>query len=219
MRSERALLLASGNRHKHEEFSAFFRTLPAFRESGYRLLSTADFPGGPDVEETGATYEENAHIKACVWAAYAGMPTIADDSGIEVRALDWEPGIRSARAAPGGDADRVRWLLERMHGVADRRACFVACIVVAPPSCGQEAGGCFAAEGRCWGSLAPAPSGGHGFGYDPVFVPDGYGGTFGELDPQVKSRISHRAIAMRGMAHMVPSVIKYQSMSGLMGDM
>lgn len=209
------LLLASGNRHKFMEFSAFFAQLPLFGEKKITLLSVEDLPGGgpPEVDETGGSYEENALLKAAAFARFAGIPAIADDSGLEVNALNGMPGIHSARAAEGDDAARVRWLLDKVMGVEDRRASFVACLVIALPGAGNVFGGSdrdyFAAEGRCYGRLADAPRGEHGFGYDPVFIPDGYNATFGELGDEIKSKISHRAIAFKGVAQIVPSVLKY----------
>ena len=165
------------------------------------------------VEETGSTYEENALIKASEWSRLTGLPAIADDSGLEVRALGWEPGIYSARSAAGGDLERIEWLLGRMDGISDRRACFVACLVIVPfiPEHDERSRGrtFFSVEGRCWGSIAYSPSGGSGFGYDPVFVPDGYDLSFAEMGQAKKSQISHRSIAVQGLAKIMPSVIQY----------
>lgn len=214
------IVLASGNPHKHTEFSHFFRTLDSLKGTGVELLFADDFKGSletsgkleklGEIEETGATFEENALIKARAWADFAGMPAIADDSGLEVRALSWVPGIYSARAAAGSDRDRANWLLEKLGDAQDRRACFTASLVIAYPGGAQDERNYFCAEGRCWGNIAPAYRGENGFGYDPVFIPDGYDRTFGELAPEVKAQISHRAIAMRGMAQMMPAVLKYQ---------
>ena len=211
------IVLASGNAHKRGEFERFFESLDGLNR--VTLLSARDFPDVAlalsKIEENGATYEENARIKASAWANATGLPAIADDSGIEVEALGWAPGIRSARATGGDDRDRVRWMLDRMRDKKEnreRRACFVACIVVAFP--GENSHGTrdfFSSEGRCWGTLAMEPRGANGFGYDPIFVPDGYDGTFAELDGAEKSNISHRAIAMKGMAQMMPVVLKYAS--------
>ena len=135
------------------------------------------------------------------------MPALADDSGLEVQALSWAPGLYSSRVAPS-DAERIRWLLERMEGKAGRAARFVACLALVWP----EASGTRAvlAEGFCWGEIAMAPSGLSGFGYDPVFIPKGHGRSFGELGDGVKSRISHRAVASRALRDLLetPSVVK-----------
>lgn len=219
------LLLASANAHKFREFKNFFEKYNAFADNEVELLlPDADFlsragiaPPG-EIEETGETYEANARIKAEAWAACSGIPAIADDSGLEVRALSWAPGVRSARAVEGSDEDRVQWLLRELEGVADRRACFVANLVIALPESGdfpKKGRNYFSVEGRCWGKIAASPAGGNGFGYDPVFIPDGFARTFGELSPEEKSNISHRAIAMKGIAEILPSVIKYEAVRQL----
>jgi XTP/dITP diphosphohydrolase len=201
------LVLASRNKNKHAEFRSFFEAF-----AGVELLcpSSADGPG--EVEEAGASYEENAVAKARAWSDFCGVPAIADDSGLEVRCLGWRPGIASARIAEGGDGDRVSWLLDGMKGASDRRAGFVACLVLAFPPSGSRGGGYFSVEGRCWGNISKSPRGDEGFGYDPVFVPDGFEWTFSELGREVKSKISHRSIAMRGLAHLLPSVLKYRAL-------
>jgi XTP/dITP diphosphohydrolase len=177
------------------------------------LVSASEFSPYPGViEETGSEYEENAVIKARSWANFTGLPAIADDSGLEVRALGWRPGVFSARSAPGNDSERVKWLLDNIADSRDRFARFVACVSVVFPSSGHCCPGrrrnYFSVRGVCSGDIAGSPSGSAGFGYDPVFVPYGYGATFAELGAAVKSKISHRAISLRGIALMLPSVIK-----------
>ena len=193
------LLLATGNRHK---FGEFLELLP--RGAVKNLLFAPDLPSAspaiimkiPEVEETGSTYVMNALLKARAWSGATGLPSLADDSGIEVEALKWEPGVRSARVSDGGrllssDAERNRWLLSRMEGRTDRRASYVAAVVLSLP---EEWS--LACEGVCDGRLATSETGEHGFGYDPIFVPDGYNVSFGELPTVVKNRISHRAKAV-----------------------
>ena len=175
------------------------------------LLGAQDFSEIGAIEENGLSYEENAAIKAVTWANFAGMPALADDSGLEVKALDWAPGIYSARACSGSDADRIRWLLSRMENHEDRRARFSACIVIAFPGNRKTTRGYFSSRGICWGQIARTAKGQDGFGYDPVFVPDEYDVTFAEMGSVLKSEISHRAVAMRGVAHMMRSVIKYNA--------
>ncbi|MDR1915689.1 MAG: non-canonical purine NTP pyrophosphatase, RdgB/HAM1 family [Synergistaceae bacterium] len=203
-----SMVLASGNSHKYAEFVDFFKSF-----SGIELLYAGNFASSPgEIEESGLTYEANALIKARAWADFAGIPAIADDSGIEVRCLDWRPGVLSARAAPGDDAGRVAWLLDSMSGSSDRRACFAACLVIAAPLSNARLGrDYFSIEARCWGNVAYTPSGVCGFGYDPVFVPDGYDRTFSDLGPGVKSKISHRGIAVQGVAQILPDMLKYFS--------
>jgi XTP/dITP diphosphohydrolase len=213
---ELSMILASCNRGKYAEFSDFFTKRAAFSASRIKLIFAGEaggvFNGPDDVEETGDSYEINALIKARAWADSTGLPAIADDSGLEVRSLGWRPGIYSARAAAGDDNDRIAWLLRELDGMPDRRACFAACIVVAFPSAimSNSAGRShFVSEGRCWGKITRFPAGSDGFGYDPIFLPDGHNKTFAELGRAVKSKISHRAIAMRGVAQMLPAVLKY----------
>jgi XTP/dITP diphosphohydrolase len=149
--------------------------------------------GIPEVEETGATFTENAVLKACTVAAAAGHVAFADDSGLEVLALNGEPGIQSARyAGPGAsDGDKMAKLLARLGDATDRRARFVCVLAVATP-----AGLIGTVEGEVRGHITRAPRGTGGFGYYPLFVPEGYHRTLGELEPSVKARISHRANAV-----------------------
>lgn len=149
------------------------------------------------VEETGATFEENARLKAQAYAKATGLLTWADDSGLEVDALGGEPGVRSARyGAPQAlnDQDRYRLLLSRLVQVpdAERSARFRCVVAIAQPD-GQTR----VTEGVCEGRIAWKPRGEHGFGYDPVFLvaETGYRHTMAELDPSVKNRISHRGRA------------------------
>lgn len=143
-----------------------------------------------DVDETGTTYVMNALLKSTAWANASGLPSLADDSGIELEALEWGPGVHSARIVPGSDADRRQWLLDRMRGKASRRAHFVAAVALTVP--GRWTLAC---EGALSGGLSDRERGDGGFGYDPLFIPDGYDLSFGELPPSVKNRISHRARA------------------------
>ena len=156
----------------------------------------------PEVEETGSTYAMNALLKAMTWSAAFGLPCLADDSGLEVEALGWEPGVRSARVFDGkrllsNDAERNQWLLTRMEGKTDRRerrAKYVAAVALSVPGEWE-----LVCEGACEGRLAANETGEHGFGYDPLFVPDGYDVSFGELPPSVKNSISHRAKAVAAL--------------------
>ena len=182
------LVLATRNTGKISEIKAL---LP-----GVTVAPAASFAGCPEPEETGRTFEENALIKARAVARYTGRTTLADDSGLEVDALDGAPGVHSARYA-GGDAtdqDNIRRLLDALDGIsdADRTARFRCIVAVAVPD-----GRTWTAEGACEGRILQAPRGDAGFGYDPLFVPAGYENTFGELDTTVKNRISHRALALR----------------------
>lgn len=144
------------------------------------------------VEETGRTYRENAMLKACAWAEKSGLPCLADDSGLEVEALDGAPGLFSARIVPGKDEDKVSWLLSQLKGTSNRKARFAAALALCVP--GEYT---LITEGYSPGHIARSPSGANGFGYDPVFVPENYSQTFAELDSHTKNSISHRANAFR----------------------
>lgn len=184
------LLVATRNEGKAREFAALLGAAPL------RVRSLADFPHAPEVEETGATFAENAALKARAYASATGLWTLADDSGLEVDALGGAPGVFSARY--GGlatDAGRTARLLEELARTNDRarRARFVCVIALAlPPSDRLHL-----FEGTCEGRIARAPRGTHGFGYDPVFCPDGYRQTFGELPDETKANLSHRARALQ----------------------
>jgi XTP/dITP diphosphohydrolase len=154
----------------------------------------------PDVDETGETLEENARLKAEALCAATGLPAIADDTGLEVDALDGAPGVRSARFA-GEDAtysDNVNLLLDRLRDVPDpRRGARFATVALARWPDGREV----AAFGEVVGTIAPRPRGGEGFGYDPVFVPEeGDGRTFAEMTSTEKHELSHRGRAFRTLA-------------------
>jgi len=181
------LLAATGNAHKVDEMRAILA--PA----GVRLLSARDVGGLPEVDEDGATFRENAIKKACAIAAATGRRVIADDSGLEVAALDGAPGVRSARyaGAGGNDGRNVAKLLAALDGRSDRRARFVCVVAVAGPE-----GLVGTAEGEVRGRIGDQPRGQGGFGYDPVFIPDGYEQTFAELPAEVKNAMSHRGRAL-----------------------
>lgn len=182
------LLIASANQGKVAEYRALLDGLEC------DLLSLRDAGVDGDIAETGSTYEENARLKAVECAARSGLLTLADDSGLEVEALDGEPGVRSARYA-GPDADdsqRVAHLLSKLQQVPSGRrdARFVCVIAIATPQ--GEVSLC---RGECPGSIALEPSGDRGFGYDPVFVLSGLGLTMAQLPPELKNRLSHRGRA------------------------
>ena len=146
----------------------------------------------PEPEETGSTYEENALIKARHAGDLSGLLTIADDSWLEVEALPGELGVKTARYGSGNDADRYTKLLQAMHGIAQRKAKFVSCIVLYDPK--DKTSHTF--FGEMPGSIAHEARGTNGFGYDPVFIPEGYQQTFAELGTEIKNTISHRAKAV-----------------------
>jgi XTP/dITP diphosphohydrolase len=185
------LLVATRNCGKIQEFQTLLDSLP------FELRSLSEFPTVGDVEETGKTFSENAILKAEAYARQTGLWTLADDSGLEVWALGGAPGVYSARYGGHGltDAERVTRLLGALDRVpeAERGARFVCVIAIASPG-GQLAN---ISEGTCEGLIATASRGTKGFGYDPVFIPDDYSATFGELPAEIKAQISHRARALQ----------------------
>lgn len=194
--SRQRLLIASNNAHKVEEFRRLLADLPI------ELVTPRDIGLDLDVEETGDTFEENARLKAHAFAEASGLPALADDSGIEVDALDGRPGVRSARyGGPGlDDPGRTQLLLREMSGVPDgRRACrYRVVLVLADPDGSEET-----AEGSCEGVVARAASGTNGFGYDPIFHVPEFGRTIAELSAAEKDAISHRGRAAREMARIL----------------
>jgi XTP/dITP diphosphohydrolase len=185
------LLLASGNRKKAAEIAAILGG-----SAPLEVLTLADVPAFAMPEETGATFLENARLKARAGAAASGLPTLGEDSGLCVDALGGAPGIFSARYAEGGDRARCEKLLHELRDVpADRRAGRYVCAAVLALPGGREE----SAEGTCEGEIAFAPRGTGGFGYDPVFLqPDGR--TMAELTPEEKEAVSHRGKALRALA-------------------
>ena len=184
MNDSMKLLIATGNSGKVVEIADLLADLPV------RLLNLKDFPPIAEPSETGATFAENAALKAVYYAAHTGIPALADDSGLEVSALDGAPGVLSARYA-GANADddaRIAKLLGALGNCGDRRARFVCAMAIA------DADGTIRrrAEGFCAGAIALEKRGANGFGYDPIFIPDGFAETFGELSAETKRRISHR---------------------------
>ena len=184
------LLVATRNTNKVREIRDKFRGL-----SGLELVSLDDIAPLRDIAEDGETFEANALKKARETARLSGLPSMADDSGLEVDALGGEPGVYSARYAGEGatDADRNSLLLEKMKEVPEgkRSARFVCVIAIAFPG-GNE----LVARGTCEGEIARKPRGAHGFGYDPVFHLPEKGKTMAEIPLEEKNRISHRALAL-----------------------
>jgi XTP/dITP diphosphohydrolase len=162
-------------------------------------VTAEHWPGAwPEVEETGATYLENALLKGRAVATATGLPVVADDSGIEVDALGGAPGPRSARYAgeDASDEENLRALILAIRGVpAGGRTARYRCIAVLCEPDGRE----LHAEGTVEGVLTTKPRGSGGFGYDPIFVPEGWDDTMAELAPEQKDRISHRGRAFRAL--------------------
>jgi len=186
------IVVATHNAGKTREIAAVMSGLPV------RFSSLAEYVEAPQIEEHGATFEENARIKALEYAAALRLPCLADDSGLEVDALDGAPGVRSARYAgkQGDDTANNRLLRRQLDTVADneRGARFVCVAALAFPDGRMDT-----TRGECSGIILREERGSGGFGYDPLFLPDGYTETFAEMEPETKNRISHRAVAMRLM--------------------
>jgi XTP/dITP diphosphohydrolase len=186
------LVLATGNRGKRAELAELLA------EHGLRLASLADL-AGIALPEEGDDYAENAAAKAIAVARASGLPALGDDSGIEVAALGGAPGPRSARYGGAGldDAGRAALLIASLDatGAADRGARFVCVAALARPD-----GHVTRAFGECRGRILGAPRGSGGFGYDPVFQPEGHAVSMAELPAAVKNRISHRARALAALA-------------------
>jgi XTP/dITP diphosphohydrolase len=199
MKEQISFLLASNNPKKQKEMGDILAGL------GIQVISMAQ--AGIDVqpEETGATFEENALIKAKAVCRAGGLPALADDSGLAVEALGGAPGVRSARYCPGTDWDRLEFLLKNMENVPEekRGAKFVSAVACAWPD-GRTA----VWRGECPGVLLQAPRGQGGFGYDPIFYLPEYGQTFAEMSQQLKNKISHRARAMEQCAAGLAEQIK-----------
>lgn len=182
------LLIATSNQGKLTEIKSALGDLPL----ELRLLQNYSPIAPPD--ENGTSYEENAILKAAAYAGHTGCWALADDSGLEVEYLQGAPGLKSARFGGPSDSDRVDLLLSKLTeaGAHQREARFV-CVVAIVDS---EATVLNIARGECTGTIAQAPAGNGGFGYDPIFIPQGYASSFGELPIEVKDRTSHRALAL-----------------------
>lgn len=184
------VVLASGNPGKLREFGALLA------DSGFDMLPQAEL-GVDDVEETGLSFVENALLKARHAARITGLPALADDSGLCVDHIDGAPGLYSARYAGthGDNAANNAKLLRELDGVPDeRRGAFFLCVLVLLRHADDPAP--LIAEGRWHGRVLHAPRGALGFGYDPLFLPDGQTSSAAELDPALKNTLSHRAQAL-----------------------
>ncbi len=181
------LLISTRNRHKLKEIRAIMK-IP-----NLDLLCMDNFSDIPEIEEDGDSFKANAKKKAVTLALKTGLWTIADDSGLEVYALDYAPGIYSARYAgePADYQENNIKLLHELEDIDDRSARFKCVMALSTPE-----GKVQFIEGKCEGTITTKPRGTNGFGYDPVFIPQGYDRTFAELDSNLKNSISHRARAL-----------------------
>lgn len=186
------LLIATGNSGKMREYSELLSGLP------FELVSLKDLSISHEVDETGETFEENAWLKASEYAALSGILTLADDSGLEVDAINGEPGVRSARY--GGDAcasdqDRVNLLLKNLENIPwEERTARFRCVIAVADSGGIEV---TQAEGSVAGMIQYYPQGNDGFGYDPVFYLPSYDKTLAEISLEEKNQLSHRGNAAK----------------------
>jgi XTP/dITP diphosphohydrolase len=199
------LLVATTNPGKFAEVQAFLKSLPL------RTVSLKSLVNPPTVVEDGRTFEANALKKARTLAACSGLLTLADDSGLEVDALNGAPGIYSARyAGEEGDDDRnnEKLLCELANVPANRRtARFVCALALCLP--GVEGGKEWTVRESCEGRIAFAPKGSHGFGYDPLFFYPPFGKTFGEIRREIKATVSHRGKALRRLAEKLPTLVDF----------
>ena len=193
------LIVASHNAGKVREIAALLVPL-GIEAVGASALGLAE------PEETGDTFIANAALKARAAAEESGEPALADDSGLAVPALDGAPGIYSARwAGPGKDFRVAMARVEAELAARGRATGGAAAYFVCALSLGWPDGHCETVEGRVDGTLTFPPRGQHGFGYDPIFVPDGHGRTFGEMRPEEKQPLTHRARAFEQLAAVLPS--------------
>jgi XTP/dITP diphosphohydrolase len=198
--SARRVVLATRNAGKVAELN---RILADVGFAG-QLAGLDEFPGAPDVPETGLTFADNALLKARAIAAYTGLPAVSDDSGLTVHALNGMPGILSARWAGkhGDDQANLDLLLGQLADIDQRDAAFICVAALALPDGSAE----WTTTGVLAGHLTREPRGSNGFGYDPIFVPDGSAVTTAELTPEQKDAISHRGRAFRAIAPLIAAL-------------
>jgi XTP/dITP diphosphohydrolase len=196
------LVLATHNPGKLAEL----RRILAASRVDVDVADLSEYPGMPEVAETGTTFTENALLKARAVAAHTGLPAVADDSGLCVDALNGMPGVLSARwsGRHGDDEANLRLLLAQLADVpaARRAAHFAAAAALVLPSGAEHV-----TEGTVHGWLTDAPRGTNGFGYDPIFVPDSSGLTTAEMPPAQKDAISHRGKALRALAPIIAALL------------
>ena len=196
------VVLATKNEHKVTELD---RILADAGVAG-QIVGLAGFPGAPDVPETGLTFADNALLKARAIAAYTGLPAVSDDSGLTVNVLNGMPGILSARWAGGHGDDQanLELVLRQLADIDQRGAAFV-CVaaLVVPGDGGPDSAREWTTTGVLPGTITRAPRGTNGFGYDPIFVPEGMQATTAELPPRDKDAISHRGRAFRAIAQVI----------------
>ena len=200
------MLIATNNSGKVEEYRRLLGYVPV------ELTTPSDEGVTQEPEESGDTFEENALIKAHFYSEATGLPALADDSGIEVDALNGEPGVRSARygGLQASDDDRNKLLLSRLSNLPweERTARFICVVAMVWPRAGKET-----FQGACQGYVAFEPIGQEGFGYDPLFYYPSFTKTFGQVDAEAKDSVSHRGIATRKAVQKLKEVIGARSPS------
>lgn len=194
------LVIATRNAGKLAEIQSLLSGYPV------KLLSLDAFGPIPEIPEEGETFDDNAYQKASMVARILGLPTLTDDSGLVVEALNGAPGVHSARYGGDGltDADRCRLLLRHLEGIPDRRASFECVVSIAVPT-----GPALTYEGRCEGTILTEMRGQNGFGYDPVFFYPPLGKTFAEMTSEEKNAVSHRAKALKDVREEFPKVLQW----------
>jgi XTP/dITP diphosphohydrolase len=191
------VVLATRNAHKVAELNRIL----ADAGFGGELVGLDEFPDAPEVPETGSTFADNALLKARAIAAYTGLPAVSDDSGLTVNALNGMPGILSARwsGKHGDDHANLELVLGQLADIDSRDAAFVCVAALVLPDGSRE----WTTTGVLPGGITREPRGTNGFGYDPIFVPEGMETTTAELAPQDKDAISHRGRAFRAIANII----------------
>ena len=193
------IYFATHNLHKTSEVGSLLTGL-------FVLRNLNDLNIVDEIPETGSTIEENSLIKARFLSKNYDLDCFADDSGLEVEALNGDPGVRSARYAgePKDDNRNIDLLLDNLQGINNRKACFRTVITLILDSVEKQF------EGIVWGTIIAEKKGTNGFGYDPVFLPAGYDQTFAEMSSETKNQISHRGIAVRKLVNYLTDFHKYQ---------
>jgi XTP/dITP diphosphohydrolase len=190
------VILATRNSGKIREIENLLR------DSKFRILTFKDFKSWPEIEERGSSFAENALIKARDLVRFHGLPVLAEDSGLEIEYLDGRPGVLSSRYAGYGatDEENIQKVLREMQGCPeDKKGARFRCVVVFL----TPAGRCYVAQGICRGRITFNKKGKGGFGYDPIFIPDGFTRTMAELTLDEKNEISHRAKALRSLLKII----------------
>jgi XTP/dITP diphosphohydrolase len=204
----KSLLIATNNPGKLREFRELFRDM--WSDFPLKLVSLSEVSIAFELEESGHTFAENAVLKARFFATRSGLPTLADDSGLEIDALGGAPGVHSARygnTTRGQDAQRIALVLEQLQNVpwSQRTARFRCVVAIALPD-----GRCETASGSVEGYIDWQPQGEHGFGYDPIFYVPEFSCTMAQLEPAVKNRISHRARALQAALPLIRRLVLEQ---------